>query len=68
MIIEKSRLDSEETMKKEIEMMNSFGSRTTGSKGHQEFITWIKQQLGSMGFEIYSDNYSFERWEEKKRA
>lgn len=68
MIIEKSRLDSEETMKKEIEMMNSFGSRTTGSKGHQEFITWIKQQLGSMGFQIYSDTYSFERWEEKKRA
>lgn len=68
MIIEKSRLDSEETMQKEIEVMNSFGSRTTGSKGHQEFITWIKQQLGSMGLEIYSDTYTFERWEEKKRA
>lgn len=47
MIIEKSRLDSEEMMKEEIELMSSFGSRTTGSKGHQEFITWIKTQLAS---------------------
>lgn len=68
MIIEKSRLDSEEMMKKEIELMSSFGSRTTGSKGHQAFITWIKTQLGSMGFEIHSDTYTFDRWEEKKRA
>jgi hypothetical protein len=68
MMIEKCKLDSEETIQKEIETMNAFGSRTTGSKGHQEFTTWIKKQLDLMGFEIHSDTYTFNRWEEKKRA
>ena len=67
-MIQKSRLDSEEIMSKEIEIMNGFGSRTTGSKGHQEFIAWLKQQLKDMGLSIYSDTYMFERWEEKRSA
>lgn len=67
-MIQKSRLDSEETMRKEIEIMNGFGSRATGSKGHQEFIAWLKQQLIDMGLSIYSDPYTFERWEEKRSA
>ncbi len=29
---QKSRLDSEESMRKEIEIMNGFGSRATGQK------------------------------------
>lgn len=65
---QKSRLDSEESMRKEIEIMNGFGSRATGSKGHQEFIAWLKQQLEDMGLPIYSDTYPFERWEEKRSA
>jgi hypothetical protein len=68
MMIEQHKLDSEETMRKAIKTMNAFGSRTTGSKGHQEFISWLKTQLNDMGFKIYSDTYSFERWEEKKSA
>lgn len=68
MSIDKSKLASEITMQREIELMNSFGSRTTGSVGHQKFIKWIKEQLGSMGFEIHSDTYTFDRWEEKKKA
>ena len=67
-MIQKSRLDSEETMRKEIEIMNGFGSRATGSKGHQEFIVWLKQQLNDMGLSIYSAPYTFERWEEKRSA
>jgi hypothetical protein len=67
-MIQKSRLDSEESMRKEIEIMNGFGSRATGLKGHQEFIAWLKQQLEDMGLPIYSDTYPFERWEEKRSA
>jgi hypothetical protein len=65
---QKSKLDSEESMRKEIEIMNGFGSRATGSKGHQEFIAWLKQQLEDMGLPIYSYTYPFERWEEKRSA
>jgi hypothetical protein len=67
-MIDKIRLDSKETMLEEIKIMNSFGSRTTGSKGHQQFILWIKNQLNHIGLEVHSDNYRFHRWEEKKRA
>lgn len=67
-MIQKSKLDSEESMRKEIEIMNGFGSRATGSKGHQEFIAWLKQQLNDMGLQVYSDTYMFERWEEKRIA
>ncbi|MDW2800798.1 hypothetical protein RZO55_24815 [Clostridium boliviensis] len=67
-MIQKSKLDSEESMRKKIEIMNGFGSRTTGSKGHQMFIAWLKQQLNDMGLPVYSDTYTFERWEEKRSA
>ncbi len=66
MRIEQNKLDSEETMRKEIERMNSFGSRTTGSEGHQKFIAWLKEQLNSMGFQVHRDTYTFDRWEEKR--
>lgn len=66
--IEEINIDSEKTMQKEIETMNAFGSRTTGSKGHQEFIAWLKEQLNYMGIKVYSDIYRFERWEEKRKA
>ena len=68
MKIEKNKLDSEEIMQKEIEIMNSFGERTTGSKGHQEFIAWLKNKLNDMGLQVYSDSYTFNRWEEKNRV
>jgi hypothetical protein len=37
-MIQKGKLDSEESMRKQIEIMNAFGSRATGSNDHQEFI------------------------------
>jgi len=64
-VFKENELDSEEIMLSEIEIMNSFGSRTTGSKGHQEFINWLKAQLGDMGLEVHSDIYRFDKWEEK---
>ena len=35
-----------------VEAMNACGSRTTGSKGHNDFVTYIKRQLKEMGVEI----------------
>lgn len=68
MKLEENRIDSEETMKQAIETMNAFGNRTTGSKGHEEFIAWLKKQLDDMGLKTYSDTHTFHRWEEKKCA
>lgn len=66
--IDENRLDSQEEMLREIEKMNSFGSRTTGSKGHNQFIAWLKNELTDMGLKVHSDRYTFDRWEEEKSA
>jgi hypothetical protein len=68
MIVDESRLDAKETMLKEIETMNAFGNRATGTKGHQQFIAWLKSQLLQMGLEVHSDVYAFDRWEETRSA
>ncbi|BCJ93888.1 hypothetical protein acsn021_14570 [Anaerocolumna cellulosilytica] len=67
-IIDDAILATEADMLKEIEIMNSFGSRTTGSEGHNRFIQWLKQQVSDMGYEVYQDNYTFDRWEAEKSA
>lgn len=48
--------------------MNSFGSRTTGSEGHNRFIAWLQQQVTDMGLTVYRDKYTFDRWEEKNSS
>lgn len=45
--------------------MNSFGTRLTGSKGHNDFIKWLKDEIVKMDIPIYSDPFYFRRWEEK---
>ena len=49
-----------------VEKMNSFGSRLTGSKGHNEFINYLQNEIKKMGLKIYSDPFYFNRWEEKR--
>ncbi|WP_341347872.1 PA domain-containing protein [Paenibacillus sp. FSL H3-0469] len=63
--VNNDKLDSPTTMLKNIEIMNSFGSRTTGSEGHNQFIAWLQQQVTDMGLTVYRDEYTFDRWEEK---
>lgn len=67
-VIDDNKLESEADMLKSIEVMNSFGGRTTGSKGHNQFIAWLKGQLTAMGLEIYRDTYTLDCWEEKRSA
>ena len=56
---------SKERMLEGMHSMNSFGTRLTGSKGHNDFIKWLKDEIGEMGISIYSDPFYFRRWEEK---
>ena len=48
-----------------INTMNSFGTRLTGSKGHNDFIKWLKDEITKMDIPVYSDPFYFRRWEEK---
>ena len=56
---------SREAMLEGMHKMNSFGTRLTGSQGHNEFIKWIKDEITKMDIPIYSDLFYFRRWEEK---
>lgn len=59
---------SKNEMLKDIKKMNSFGSRLTGSEGHQAFIDYLKAQLKEMELEVYTDPFYFRRWEEKESS
>ena len=51
-----------------INKMNSYGTRLTGSKGHNDFIRWLKKEIGEMDIPVFSDPFYFTRWEEKRSA
>lgn len=59
---------SKECLYDGVNTMNSFGTRLTGSKGHNNFISWLKDEITKMNVPIYSDPFYFRRWEEKKSA
>lgn len=59
---------SKEEMLEGMQVMNSFGTRLTGSKGHTAFINWLKDEIGKMGIQIFSDPFYFRRWEEKSSS
>lgn len=56
---------SEERVLRSVEAMNGCGLRLTGSSGQQKFVDYLKNEIHEMGFDTYSDLYSFNRWEEK---
>lgn len=59
---------SAELLQKEIETMNSFGPRLTGSPAHKSYIRYLKDQLHEMGVKVYSNPYFFNRWEAKNAS
>ncbi len=59
---------SKERMLEGMHTMNSFGTRLTGSKGHNDFIKWIKGEIAKMDIPVYSDLFWFNRWEEKNSS
>lgn len=59
---------SKEEMLEGMHKMNSFGTRLTGSKGHNDFINWLKTEIAKMDIPVYSDPFHFRRWEEKRSS
>lgn len=59
---------SKERMLEGMHTMNSFGTRLTGSKGHNDFIKWLKAEINKMDITVYSDLFWFNRWEEKNSS
>lgn len=59
---------NKEEMLEGMHKMNSFGTRLTGSKGHADFINWLKSEISEMGIQIFSDPFYFRRWEEKRSS
>ena len=57
---------SKENLALGMEKMNSCGARLTGSKAHNDFISYLQDEIKKMGVKIYSDPFYFKRWEEKK--
>jgi hypothetical protein len=55
-----------EKIQEQVERMNSFGVRLTGTKAQNDFIDYLKNQIHSIGIETYSDPYRFMRWEERR--
>lgn len=59
---------SKEEMLEGMHTMNSFGTRLTGSRGHTDFINWLKAEITKMDIPIFSDPFYFRRWEEKRSS
>ena len=59
---------SKEEMLEGMHRMNSFGTRLTGSRGHTDFINWLKSEITAMDIPIFSDPFYFRRWEEKRSS
>ncbi|MGN0447364.1 MAG: hypothetical protein ACI4GC_02330 [Acutalibacteraceae bacterium] len=59
---------SKQAMLDGMNTMNSFGTRLTGSKGHTDFINWLKAEITKMNIPIFSDPFYFNRWEEKRSS
>ena len=59
---------SAEQLLHEVEKMNGFGVRLTGSAAHKAYIASIKAQIRDMGLKVYSDPYFFNRWEAKRAS
>ena len=59
---------SKERLLEGMNIMNSFGTRLTGSKGHNDFIKWLKDEIAEMDIPIFSDPFYFTRWEEQNSS
>ncbi|MGG5329750.1 hypothetical protein [Enterococcus sp. AZ163] len=46
--------------------LNNFPPRLTGSKGHQQFISWLKNEINDLGFSPVSETHYFNYWEPEK--
>ena len=68
MELDLTRLKSKEAVLADMHRMNGFGTRLTGAKGQNDFVAFLKKRAQDMGYQTYSDLYSFDRWEAQRSA
>lgn len=56
-------LPSKESVMENMQKMNSFGSRLTGTKGQNAYTAWLKDEIAKMGYDVVSKQYTFKKWE-----
>ncbi len=59
---------TKEQLMQGIKAMNDCGLRYTGSKGHKEFVEYLKKQANEIGCETVVTDYKFDRWEAKEAS
>ncbi|MDC7952230.1 hypothetical protein [Liquorilactobacillus mali] len=63
--IKKQKLENQKSLLADMNTMNSFGSRLTGSTGQNQFIDWLEKQARKMNLAVHENKYSFLNWTEK---
>ena len=56
-------LPSKESVMENMQKMNSFGSRLTGTKGQNAYTAWLKDEIAKMGYDVVDKQYTFKKWE-----
>ncbi len=46
-----------------MDIMNGFGLRLTGTEGQRGYCAWLKSQIRVMGLDVVDKQYKFDRWE-----
>src|SRR5262245_3650744 len=55
-------LSSRSELAEKINWLRELGPRETGNSDHQRFVTWIADQLSSLGLTVRRDTFNFDRW------
>lgn len=63
-----SRFLDEKKVLDDMNVMNGFGIRLTGTDAQNEFCNWIINQITDMGYEVHQTPYTFKRWQPKNVA
>lgn len=59
---------SKQNLQTGMDTMNAYGVRLTGSRAHNDFISYLQEEIKNLGVKIYSDPFYFRRWEEKSSS
>jgi hypothetical protein len=49
-------------------LMAKLGPKYTGNKAHVEFVEWLAKNLKQSGLDVFRENHTFARWEERRSA
>ncbi len=61
-----NEVTSAERVMQNMNKMNSFGDRLTGTRGQWEFCEWLKSEIKAMGIPVTTKVYRFDRWSAKE--